>query len=307
MKRGDAAALLRFPLRTDEVIVNRSTSEDVSMKPKASFTMVGVVRKNRGRAEAVRAKAVRAPVFLAALLLLSAFGAVDARAAAEKDALAAMARFDRAYIPALSLSNQGKREQTEKAMARLQAEWGRFRGEYGSYGEERRWWEALRRVGEALSQAAMHLDVGDLPKTHEALEWVRDEFLRLREERSMDYYIDYLNRYHETMEEVLRAAGEAGAKGLDQTRKVRIAVLEGEARVKWEAVSAADFDSALFGFDGEKTNELEGAVAAVGKSLDALRAALCEKDNEAAVKAAQGLRPPYVKAFLMFGDFDGLE
>jgi hypothetical protein len=249
-----------------------------------------------------------ASVFLAlSLLLLSAAGASAARASAENGVLAAMARFDRAYIPALSLSNQGKRERTGKAMERLVEEWGRFRDEYGSYGGDLRWQEALGRVEDALSEAAAHLDGGELAETHEAFEGVRDAFLGIREERSMDYYIDHLNRYHETMEEVLLSAGEAGAEGLDQARKTRIAALEGEARTRWEALSSADFDPALFGFDGEKTKELRGAVSAIGKSLDALRAALCEKNSEAVVKASLGLRPPYVKAFLMFGDFAGLE
>jgi hypothetical protein len=251
--------------------------------------------------------AVLASIFLVSLLLLSAAGAGDAHASAEKEVLAAMARFDKAYIPALSLSNQGKRERTEKAMARLEDEWGRFRDEYASYGGDRGWEEALLRVGDALSEAAARLGGGELPKMHEALERVRDAFFGLRVEHSMDYYIDYLNRYHETMEELLRTAGEAGAEGLDQARKSRIAVLEGEARAKWEALSAADFDPSLFHFDEEKTKELEKAVAAIGKSLDALRAALCGKNSEAAVKASLGLRPPYVKAFLMFGDFAGLE
>jgi hypothetical protein len=218
-----------------------------------------------------------------------------------------MARFDRAYIPALSLSNQGKRGQTEKAMARLEDEWVRFKEEYGSYGGDLLWQDALVRVGDTLSEAAVHLDRGELAETHEALEGVRGAFHDLREERSMDYYIDYLNRYHATMEDVLRAAGEAGAEGLDQARKTRIAALEGEARTRWEALSAADFDPALFGLDGEKTKELRGAVSAIGKSLDALRAALCEKNSEAVVKASLGLRPPYVKAYLAFGDFTGLE
>ena len=276
------------------------------MQLKVSSARTDVIRINRGRTGECRA-AVRASVFLASLLLLAAVGVRAARASGETDVLAAMARFDRAYIPALSLSNQGKRGQTGKAMARLQDEWGRFRDEYGSYAGDRRWQEALRRVGDALSEAAAYLERGELPKTHEALEGVRDVFLGLREERSMDYYIDYLNRYHETMEDVLRAAGEAGAEGLDQARKTTIAVLEGEARTRWEALSGTDFDPSLFGFDGEKTKELGKAVAAIGKSLDVLRAALCEKNSEAAVKASLGLRAPYVKAFLMFGDFAGLE
>jgi hypothetical protein len=66
------------------------------------------------------------------------------------------------------------------------------------------------------------------------------------------------------------------------------------------------FIPALFGFDREKTGELRKAVADIGKSLDALRAAFCEKDGEAVIKAALGLRPPCVKASLMFGDFGGL-
>lgn len=249
-----------------------------------------------------------ASVFLALCpLLLSAAGAMAAQVSADKGVLAAMARFDRAYIPALSLSNQGKRERTERAMERVEDEWGRFRDEYGSYEGDVLWQETLRRVGDALSEAAVHLEGGELPKAHEALEGVRDAFHALREERSMDYYIDYLNRYHETMEEVLGTAGEAGAGGIDQARKTRIAALEGEARTRWEALYSADFDPALFGFDGGKTAELRGAVSAIGKSLDALRAALCEKNSEAVVKASLGLRPPYVKAFLMFGDFAGIE
>jgi soluble cytochrome b562 len=245
------------------------------MKPNLSCATAGEFRKNLGHARACAAEAI-----LGASFLLAAFGAVDASAAGDGGVLAAMALFDRAYIPALSLSNQGRLEQAKKALSRLEDERGRFKREYGSHGGDGRWGEALLRVGDTLSEAATHLDDGELPKAHEAFEKVRDEFLRLREERSMVYYIDHLNRYHEAMEEVLLTAVEAGIEGLD---------------------------AALFGFDGEKTRELKNAVSAVGKSLDALRAAFCGKDSEAVIKAAQGLRPPNAKTFLMFGDFSGLE
>jgi hypothetical protein len=56
---------------------------------------------------------------------------------------------------------------------------------------------------------------------------------------------------------------------------------------------------------------LRTAGEAGAKGLDKARkgriAALCGKDSEAGSKAAQGLRPPCVKAFLMFCDFGWLE
>jgi hypothetical protein len=228
------------------------------------------------------------------------------RTAAPPDVVQAMAGFDRAYIPALSLSNQGALEKTRKAALLLMRAWAKLKADYRGYSGDDRWQTAFERVDEILAEAMDRVEKPDLPGFHEALEGVREIFTGLRGEYSIGYYIDYLNLYHETMEKIAGLGKVDSPEKLGEDKIKAIASLAPEAIRRWKDLAGAPFDPKAYQFDAAKTGDLRNAVAAIGESVNRLETALQSRDRGAIAAASQDLRPPYVKTFLMFGDFSGL-
>jgi len=108
-----------------------------------------------------------------ALVALAALAAQDARADLHSD----MVALDRAYVPALALTNQPKAEPAQKAIARLRAEWNRFRTAHSSAPpgfDVTAWAKHLREVEGAIAAAETNVAVGKGPAAHEDLEHVRE-------------------------------------------------------------------------------------------------------------------------------------
>jgi hypothetical protein len=228
------------------------------------------------------------------------------RTTATRDLVQAMAAFDRAYIPALALSNQGALEKTRKAALLLMRAWAKLKADYRGYSGDDRWQTAFERVDEILVEAMDRAEKPDLPGFHEALEGVREIFTGLRGEYSIGYYIDYLNLYHETMEKIAGLGKVDSSEKLGEDKIKAIASLAPEAISRWKDLAGAPFDPKAYQFDAAKTGDLRNAIAAIGESVNRLETALQSRDGEAIASASQDLRPPYVKTFLMFGDFSEL-
>jgi hypothetical protein len=239
--------------------------------------------------------------FIAAVFLLIA-AALPAETAPDgprvNELLAGMIAFDRAYIPALALSNQDKREASRKALAILEAEWGIFEKRFALAYSGEDWRVGFEQAGLALRRAVDSETDGDLAGTHAALEDIRGILLRLRGSRSIPYYLDYLNRYHEIMESIITASGEpAGSAG-------RLDSFLPEARREWESAIAAPFDVALYGFGTARAAELRGAELAVLDGIGMVEKARADGNRDVLVASVQRMKPAFTRVFLMFGDFE---
>ena len=76
-------------------------------------------------------------IVISPLLLASCIGrepTAEEMAKGMYELLREYAAFDKAYIPALVFTNQGKVEQSQKAMARLKEVWEPYINKYGSSG-----------------------------------------------------------------------------------------------------------------------------------------------------------------------------
>jgi soluble cytochrome b562 len=216
------------------------------------------------------------------------------------------ARFDKAFIPPLSLTNQEKVEPSRKAMGILNEEWGAFKSKYyDANPEDARWKESFDRIGAQIDKAdRIVADGKDLIQAHEALEEIRVITMDLRKRNDMNYFIDPLTEFHVSMEELSHFGADNTP---DLVRDKDLEHLKGVAQQAadlWQAIQQADFNADTFGFSEEKTAKMQELMKAEADALNNLMPALQRGDKAAAIQAAKGVKAPYARLYTMFGDFE---
>jgi len=216
-----------------------------------------------------------------------------ASAAAHAGLLEDMAAFERAFIPALALTNQPQQpaERVAASLRRLTGAWPGLRSAFSGRGAALE--QAIRAADAALPQAQRLLAEGRRADAHEALESIRPTFLEARRANGIELYVDRLTEFHHVMEETVKAAqGGAPLRGL----------LE-QASALWTRAERPGFDAALFGFDDAKYAELRRRVQGERETIEALRAAL-ERGETAQVRELAGqMKTRFAQIYVMFGDF----
>jgi len=239
---------------------------------------------------------------LACLLLACAAGAAVAQAPA---ALRAdMIALDRAYIPALVVTNRPDAQVAARAMDALNAQWRTFKGRYaGAATGDPRWAETIKDVDDYVGRADRIVAEGkDLPAAHDQLEGVRATLLESRTRMKMPYYLDGLTRYHDSMESIYLAGKGRDAATMTDELVASIRKELPAAEQSWQAARAQPIEPE-FGLTPAKQADVEAHYGKVDRSLADLRAALASGDKGAIAKAAQGVRPPFSALFASFGDF----
>jgi hypothetical protein len=189
-------------------------------------------------------------------------------------------------------------------MAILKEQWSSFSGQFRDLYPEPDWTQGFDRTAVILARSAELLQKGDLADAHAALEEVRELWMGMREQRSISYYIDFLNRYHESMEEVTGVTAGRTAATLEDVQVLQVETLLPEARRRWEQTLATPLDAAVYIFSADKAAELRQAEQAVLRGIGQVEQALRSGDRGALVRAVDAMKPTFTKTFLMFGDFD---
>lgn len=253
-----------------------------------------------------RARAARAVVFPRAAILLLATFLLFAGAArlARADIRDPMVALDRAYVPALALTNMpGKEAPARTALARLVAAWPRFTSSLdpGLAGDPR-----LRAVladsGRRVEEARRLADGGDIARAHDALEHVRGSLWKWRASRGIAYFPDALTAFHDAMEHLVDLATK-GAGG-DAVRAAYAAT-----RSRWLDVerAAVTFEAPLHGFDAARRERLGALMSKERALLDDYAVALAAPDPKTLATAGRALKGNFAQAYFLFGDFTGLQ
>lgn len=240
------------------------------------------------------------------------------------------AAFDKAYIPALVLTNQGKVEQSQKAMTRLNEVWEPYANKYYPLvPKDREFRRSLDKIQNAI-RTADHIvnSGGNLADAHEALEKIRFIFMALRRSRLTSsmirwrargelewnevslpdyYYIDYLNEFHEPMEAIVLNAKGRTPETLTDADIEKIEEQLAEASELLDKIYGAEFEQSVFDFNDEKTQTMWDYIDQETEFLYELRKALDDEDKEEIIRASIGIKPGFVKLFTMFGDFESLK
>jgi hypothetical protein len=153
---------------------------------------------------------------VAALLL-----AVPALAGTFED----MVALDRAYIPALALTNQSNPAASKRAIDTLRGEWNRFRQAYAQPPagfKPDTWNRATATVERAVTEAEARMAAGKSAGAHEALEEVREVLLAARREAGMPHFMDELTEYPTHMEAIVTTVTGKNALTLSADDRAQI-------------------------------------------------------------------------------------
>ncbi len=216
--------------------------------------------------------------------------------------------FDRLFIPALALTNQMQEVPAAKALQRLSKAWDtRFVEHFHAiFDDDSKWPLDVSRIAQAIALAEAELQSGDSKKAHETLEPVRDILMNARRRNEFDYPLDSLSQFHATMEAIVKPAMQTDVGSLADGEIVRFSELARQAGQEWERVEQTEFDLAIFGKNEEQQHQFPTLLRAEREAINRLVGALAQPaqpDKESILKAARGLKPPFAKVYMSFGDF----
>ncbi len=210
--------------------------------------------------------------------------------------------FDRLYIPALALTNQGTLPASRQAVQRLAAAWPSMNAEITTaLGDEGSGRLLSDVVGESLRTAERHLERGACPLAHESLEPIREILAAARRSAAIEYPLDYLTDFHATMEQIVKPAMDLSPDKVDDVYRDALRGSVAQAVLQWKRVEATDFAS-LWPAGAVSRG---AQVREVRRALERLQVALSDDDTDPAalLKAARGLKPPFAKLYMSFGRF----
>ncbi len=224
----------------------------------------------------------------------------------QADATADYVAFDRLYIPALALTKQEQPEPASAAMKRLLAGWSELSAKLtSSHAEDAACKRDMEEVGELIEKASKQVGAGDFAEAHESLEGVRGLFRELRKRHHIDYDLDLLTDFHETMEEIVKQSTGMKPAELTDEDVASLKSLTQEALVRWKAVKGAAFEPARHGLDATRRKRVATLIKQESEILESLQHALEGGDKSRILAAASQIRPVFAQLYTAFGDFPG--
>jgi hypothetical protein len=217
--------------------------------------------------------------------------------------------FDKAYIPALFLTGQGKIQESKASMKFLKEGWAAFKKKYyASQPKDLQWRKDMDEVEELILSADETVASGqDLPSAHEDLETVRTILMDARQRNKIEYFPDTLTEFHGVMEEIFDTVDKKKPETLSDKDIGTLKDLLPDAQEVWDTAKKAKFDAALYGFKPEQAQKMKTLHKEEENALVALNGAL-EKGNKAdIIKHALSLKPKFIAVYLLFGDFERLK
>jgi hypothetical protein len=218
-----------------------------------------------------------------------------------------MIALDRAYIPALAVTSQGTLEESQRAMALLNKQWADFKAKNGKRPSDKQWQADLTKIDGMIAEANKIVAGGkDLVKAHEALEDLRFVMAEARKRAKMSYFLDSLTAYHEPMEAIVLSAKDRTPADFGDADIGLIKQSLADAEKRWGAVRKTKID-AEYGFSDAQKETLAKLIASESQALDALKKAIASNDKAAIIKSAVAIKPPFAKAFMIFGNFEAVK
>lgn len=226
--------------------------------------------------------------------------------AASADLHEDMVNLDRAYIPALVITNQPVSATTRRAMERLRDEWNGYRTRYPkapSGFSEASWITASKAIESSIADAEASVKAGKPTAAHEALEGVRDAQYELRRGNGMPYWMDEFTAFHSAMEGIARAAAGKNTATLADGDVAAIRAAMPEAERTWQALLAHRGESARYGVPAGQAEALQRQMDVQTQTLSDLKTALDRGDRAEIATKAVATKPAFSKLLQMFGDF----
>lgn len=223
-------------------------------------------------------------------VLVVALSAASAIAGPFRDAEAQLSQAYADYRTALFQTNQKNQAATDSALAGFTIKWSALAAAWKAnpppqYADDSKLTETLDAVTRIAREAQTMAGQGDLAKSHEVLEEIRDRLGDLRARNSVITFSDRMNSYHTVMEHAFDMPEMTQASALEHA-----AVLAHLAK-----------DIAANKPSGVDVAAFEAALKAIEASVAAFQNAARSGDKAAIDSTRKALKQSYSRMFLRFG------
>jgi hypothetical protein len=194
------------------------------------------------------------------------------------------------YRAALFQTNQKDKAATEVAISAFRAKWSVLSKDWRAavppqYAEDAKLSATLDAVARITDEAQSAAAKGDLARSHEILEAIRDELGSLRNRNGVVSFSDRMNAYHEAME-----------SAADMAEMVPTAAIEHAAVLAYLAKNIAANPP-----KGADAQAFESVLKALLGSVSAFQIAARSGEKTAIDATRKALKQPYSRMFLRFG------
>jgi hypothetical protein len=202
-----------------------------------------------------------------------------------------MVQLDKVYVPALFLTNKNEREKSKKALEKLQSKWEIFSSiNYEILNSSQK--EKFDEISSAIVKAKNITNNSNikLVDAHEELEIIREILFEIRKDFGINYYMDEITAFHTSMEETIESKND-----INKLKHHLISL--NEALDKLESY---DFDTTLYQFNEQKNTKRLEIIKTEREAIKNLEKAI--KNEELNDKVILGIKPNFIKLFLLFGN-----
>lgn len=214
------------------------------------------------------------------------------------------AALERAYVPALALTNQPTKptSQVQGSLRRLDKAWQSFVQATASQMKSNpAFATVVTESRQKISGAEALVAADKRHDAHESLEYIRTAFWKVRTDMGIDYLPDRFTAFHDPME---KFAEEVSKPGSD-LKNLKTA-LSGLSRL-WSDVEKSGIDAALFKLSPERAETYAKQVRKEREILNQLVGLIDSGNVEALSKAVVAMKSNFAQTYIVFGDFSGLQ
>lgn len=221
--------------------------------------------------------------------------------------LRSMATFDKAYIPALALSDGGNYKKSFKAMRILKTTWGVFKQEWNQPPfNDGFWTQDLDEVERLIAEADKELKLEKIRAANLNLANVRLVFRELRTRNQQNYILDYLTDFHQPLELIRSRVYQKTLKRLTSQDLSLIRQNLLRAKRIWSQVRLTNTEARLFNLKPVQVERIKNYINNESEVINDLEAALKANDKAGVIEAGRMLHNNYSRVLVAFGDFERL-
>ena len=220
-----------------------------------------------------------------------------------------MADLDRVYIAALTVTAADNKVMSKKVIKVLETNWFAFAKRHlRDFPDDNSTKVDFTQINQMIDDAAQITRLnGKLTEVHEILAGVRIIFFHLRQRNSIDYYLDHLLKFDESLAPITEVTRN---KTPDTLSAGNIASLNREISdlsQVWNEAVKAHFDPAVFSFTAQMNAKRKEYITAETEALTRLQQALENENKAAIIQAAAAVSDNFNKLYASFGSTEGIK
>ncbi|MBD3274280.1 MAG: hypothetical protein GF372_03160 [Candidatus Marinimicrobia bacterium] len=127
----------------------------------------------------------------------------------------------------------------------------------------------------------------------------------MRQRNGIDYYMDYLTQFHESMEEIVMLAAHAENRDPESLKLDILKQME-SLLTSWNDVLDDEPPFELFDIPEQKRTLIMKFIKDESEALSQLESALQHNGMSDIIREAKGIKAPFVRLYLSFGNFEGV-